>query len=195
MVFKWILKRMYDSSIDPVSTGFVDASYTTTEGNIGNATNFFSRDLNKYTNLQSGLNEGIIVKFNNSITITKYMLRLKQKQRFLKGWKVEGSYDGNTYMTIDEKNENFCLKTYEHNKYLDCGELTIRAFNIPPTTVKNLRITMTQKDSCGTYWFHFGGFDVLGALPNHDLYCISHIITRITSKASILLFIVMNNYS
>ena len=195
MVFTWVLKRLYSSSINPVSTGFVNASFTKTSKIYDAATKIFSRNSSEACVFDGGLNSGIIIKFKNPITITKYLLQTTKSRRYPTGWKVLGSYDGTSYMTIDEKEEDFCFEKYLHESFVDCGALTTRNFTIPPTTVKNLQILITKQDSCGSYRTEFTCFDVFGASPNHDFYCISHITQRIAHRSSILLFIITHIYN
>ena len=187
MTFSWIIKKIYDHSIDPIVTGFVDAEYTTTSYVMSEATNILTRNTSEACYLREALNKGIIITFKEPIIITKYMLQTTAKRRYLKGWKIEVSNDGISYMKIDEREENFCFENITNGNFIDCGVLTNRAFSIPVTTIKNLRLIMTKQDSCGTYNLELTGFDVFGTLSNHNIYCTNQLSQHMIHP-TILLF-------
>ena len=112
--------------------------------------------------------------------------------RYLTGWRIDASYDGTGFTTIDSKEELFCFKNYTNGVNIDCGELTIRSFKVPITTAKVIRLVQTKQDSCGTYCIHMGAFDIYGSSPNiicqntHQTYQVS------LFKYSFVLLIITN---
>ena len=94
------------------------------------------------------------------------MLQVPKVHRYMTGWRIDVSYDGEGFTTIDSREENFCSKNYTNGANNDCGELTTRSFNVPITTAKVIKLVQTREDSCGTYCIHMSGFDVYGDSPN-----------------------------
>lgn len=166
MVSKWIFKTFYMKSIDPIGNGFVSILPTNYEAGypLTNIIKWDDENAGKLTYVQK-TDAIITLTFDKPISFRKYRMQVLRSNRYMKGWKIEASYDGVGFATIDSKEENFCFKNYSHDIFIDCGELTTRSFNVPITTAKVIKIIQTKPDSCGTYCIHLSGFDIFGERP------------------------------
>ena len=172
MNFHWIFKDFYHKSVDPISTNFVSISPAGTSSNPSSS--LLKWDEKSTLWLQSNAPNLNIVTFTfaKPISFSRYRMQVLYPNRYMTGWRIDASYDGTNFTTINSKEENFCFKDYPHGNVIDCGEITTRSFKVPVTTAKKIRLVQTKADSCGTYCVHLSTFDIYGGSP--ELICFTH---------------------
>ena len=185
MGFSWIVHQWSKTGINPIDNNLitVDCGKPTDGYPIENIFNW--NDMNR-TIIQGKSLLNITFTFKDPVSIYKYMLQVPEKVRYLKGWKIEVSYDKSNFTTVDEKDVDFC-DGHLNNYYNDCNETTTKSFSIPLSTVYSIRLSMTKPDSSSTYRMEFSGVDFYVAPPNYLLlktYCSVHNLLHLNLIAS-----------
>ena len=101
----------------------------------------------------------------------KYALQVNNKTRYMTGWNFEASYDKNKFTIIDQNSENFCPKSWAHDNVIDCDGTTARVFNVPITTARSIKITMTKPDNCNPCLIELSFFDIFMTSPRYNYLC------------------------
>ena len=172
MVFSWIIQKFLRDNSNPVDKNYLTVDSITPFTGTSNKDLFNWDPSHKFVLVGNNLHS-ITITFSKPITLMRYKLQVPYATRFLTGWSIETSFDGSQYTQIDKHEEDFCQTIYEHDNVKDCGELTERTFDVPITTAKKFKLTMTKKDSGNTYQMEFSGIDFFIASSNHDLICAS----------------------
>ena len=133
--------------------------------------------------------QSINFTFENPITIYGYKIEVVYSQRYLKGWNLETSMNGEYFEILDSKTEKFCFSDYIHEDYIDCGETTSREFPTQTKMAKYVKLVQTDRDSCNSYAFHMSTFDIFGYL-NVENIC-EQSITQYSSIILVSIFIII----
>ena len=111
------------------------------------------------------------INFEKPVTFMKYALQVNNKTRYMTGWNFEASYDKNKFTIIDQNSENFCPKSWAHDNVIDCDGTTARVFNVPITTARSIKITMTKPDNCNPCLIELSFFDIFMTSPRYNYLC------------------------
>ena len=159
MTSKWIFNDFYNNSIDPINTKYVSISPAgTVNSPLTNLIKWDETTAGCAGSVDQSLTT-ISFTFKNPISFSEYKIQQLANIRYMTGWKIDASFDGKTFTTIDSKEENFCTKNSIYGANVDCGEKTTRSFNIPITNAKVIRIVQTKPDI-------MGAFDIYGNPSN-----------------------------
>ena len=194
MSFSWIVNKWYQSGIDPLAKNLITVD-SVPEREDYPIKNMFLWNNNKYsrTILQSSSPHNVTFSFSKPISIYKYKIQIPQVI-YLTGWQFEVSYDGSFFTIVDDQKETkFCsTDQITENGIINCGELTTRTFEIPLSTAKSLRISMTKPDSSNSYRMEFSGVDFYIAKTNFFLYLCSCFHSKsLNLNIRTLLFIIL----
>ena len=191
---KWIFDFFNLNSIDPISSKFV--SVEPQDESNDSMTNLLKWDNTSVGRLCKTVTTFPTVSFifKKPISFSNYKMQVKRGLRFMTGWRIDASFDGKRFTTIDSKDESFCFKNYTNQfGHINCDEFTSRSFDVPITTAKVIRLVQTKEDSCGTYCINMNWFDIYGNPSN--AICINTCQTCRNSrmKLSLILFIIIDS--
>ena len=176
----WLFQRFTDLGINPIHTGFVTLEHgIETYGNAENVVNWSTLEL---LEIRGNLGNYMAFHFTKPLIIKKYRMRYNVNIRYFTGWNLMVSIDQHTYAIFDDKDEHFC---FGHTSENDCDNVTTRTFDIPISTAKSTKITMTKPDSRNSYCFQPSNIDFY-VISESKLDCTFNDLKNM--KLSLLLF-------
>ena len=109
-------------------------------------------DSNNMISIHNNEPHGIIITFQKPVIISKYQIQYYQNVRFMTGWDIDISNYGDSFSSIDHKNEDFCFNKVATGNGYDCAEKTTRTFSVPISSARKIKLWMSKPDPFGTYW-------------------------------------------
>ena len=160
MTFTWIFKDRYERSIDVVSSGFASIQPIGPAGSL--SVYAFQWTIDNRIAINAATDGPMIITFKNPVVISSYRILTKLGLRYMKGWNISVSSNGNKFDVIDARKENLCDKEASATGGTDCGETTDKIYNIPTVKARKIKLEPTVLGSFNTYDIHICAFDVFG---------------------------------